>query len=348
MPRKDASRDALHALRAMAEAGRSDAGVARLEKLLGSRSNYVVGRAARLAADWGVEALAPALIESFVRFTEDPVKSDPGCVAKQASIYALITLGHNDPDIFLRGARYRQIEPSYLGERGEDPNKWKPKNTRREWEDPEPARDCDTAATLRGMCGDGLLRCGYADAHLVVTGLLMDPEIQTRRVAMEALGATASYPSELLIRMALLAGDPEIDIMVLGIQGLMAIAPARSLEFVIDFLYSPDPAIAESAALSIGEARLPESFPVLKDAWEGYGGPDKAALSLPIALTRDEAAIEFLLRAVETESVTCAAAAVEALAIFCGDAHWLARVTEVVGARAAPQVTEALARALAS
>lgn len=335
MPKKDKTQEALAALRTLDSDGPSAAGIEHVRALLGHRSNHVVGRAARLAGLWEAEELTPDLIEAFVRFTKSPVKTDPGCAAKQPVIGALINLGHNDPDIFLTGARYTQIEPAFSRD-DDDPARWKPLPVRREWADPEPTLDNDTAATLRGMCGDGLLRCHYTDAHLVVAGLLMDPESRTRRIAMEALGATESYPSELLIRMALLAGDPEVDIMSLGLQGLMSIAPERSLEFVSEFLYAADPAIAEGAALAIGEARLPASFATLRTAHDRFNGPDLFTLALPMALTREDEAFTFLLDAVENASGHDAASAVEALAIFSGDEARVARVSDAARARGGP------------
>lgn len=331
MPKKDPSQAALNDLRAMEQQERSEAGIARLQKLLGHRSNHVVGRAAKLAGGWRAEELIPELVAAFSRFLESPVKKDPGCAAKQPIIEALCALGHNDPEIFLCASRYVQREPGFLGD---DPDRWKARPVRRVWEDLEPSRDDDTAATLRGMAGDGLLGCHYDDAYRVLANLLMDKEARTRRVAMESLAGVPSDQSDLLIRMALLAGEPEPDIFALGLQGLMAINGERSLGFVSRFLDSPDPPVAEGAALAIGEARLPESFRTLRSAWSARAWFEtKHALLLPMALTRDDAAFDFLLGVIRDDGALLAEAAVIALSIYAGQSERVATIRAAVDAR---------------
>ncbi len=324
------------------EAGeRTEEGVVSLRKLLAHRSNHVVGRAAALAQRWEAEELIPALLEAFPRFMVNPVTTDPICAAKKPIIEALAALGHNDPEVYLQGARHVQVEGM---SEGKDARRWESPPKRRVWEDFPRRGGNDTAALLRGISGDALLGCRYGDAYLVMASLLMDSDARTRRVAMESLGGTASDKSALLIHMALLAGDPEADIMSLGLQGLMAIAPEASLDFVAGYLYSQDEAIAEGAALAIGEARLPESFATLRRAWEGRGGPDEFALMLPMALTRDDEAVDFLIAVVEEKPTPYAAAAVEALAIYSGDASKVKRIAAAVEARGGAQVKRAFAQ----
>jgi hypothetical protein len=330
MAKNDPAQRALNELWAMEDSERTEEGVASLRKLLAHRSNHVVGRAAALAQQWEVEELVPDLVEAFSRFMANPVKTDPTCAAKKPIIEALTALGHNDPEIYLQGVHHVQIEPMY---EGDDARRWKPSLKRRVWEDFPRRGGDDTAADLRGISGDALLGCRYGDAYQEMATLLMDSDSRTRRIAMESLGGTASDRSELLIRMALLAGDPEIDIMSLGLQGLMAIAPERSLEFVAEFLDSGEPVIAEGAALAIGEARLPESFSTLRRAWDSHGGPDEFALMLPMALTRDDEAVDFLIAVVEEKPTPHAAAAIEALAIYSGDEERAKRVAAAVDGR---------------
>jgi len=309
MPKKDPSQAALAELRSMELEAPSEAGIARLRKLLAHRSNHVVGRAAKLAGEWRAESLVPALLAAFERFLEDPVKKDPGCAAKQPIIEALDALEHSDPEVYLLGVRHFQPEPS--------------------WGPPE-----DTAAGVRGASGHALLNCGYPDAYLEMASLIRDPEPRTRRMAMESLGGTGAYQAELLIRVAVLAGDSEPDIVSLGLQGLMQIAPERSLDFVRGFLRHSDPLLAEGAALAIGEARLPESFNILKAAWDaqGWRGPDSALL-LPMALTRDDGALAFLLEIIRDERERVAAAAVKALSIYAGQSDRVADIRAAVDDR---------------
>lgn len=309
MPRKDPSQAALDELRAMEQDEPSETGIARLRKLLGHRSNHVVGRAARLAREWQAEGLIPELLAAFERFLQDPVKKDPGCAAKQPIIEALDTLEHSNPEVYLTGIRHVQHEPS--------------------WGPPE-----DTAAGVRGASGHALLNCGYPDAYLEMASLLRDPEARTRRMAMESLGGTGAYQAELLLRVAVLAGDDEPDIVALGLQGLMRIDGARSLPFVRRFLTDDDPLVTEGAALAIGEARLPESFSVLRAAWNASGlRGTQSALLLPMALTRDEEAFAFLLEMVRDERERLAAAAVKALSIYTGQPDRVSAIQAAVDGR---------------
>lgn len=320
MPRKDPGKQALDELRALERESPSEAGIARLRKLLDHRSNHVVGRAARLARDWDAEALIPELLAAFERFMEAPEKSDPGCAAKQPLIEALDTLGHSNPDVYLAGIRHFQHEPVYGGSE-------------------------DTAAGVRGANGHALLNCGYADGFLEMAALVRDPEARTRRMAMESLGGSGAYQAEIILRVAVLAGDPEPDITSLGLQGLMRIAPERELPFVRGFLADRDPLVAEGAALAIGEARLPESFRILRDAWDaaGWRGP-MPGLLLPMALTRDEAAFGFILQVIRNERERVANEAVKALSIFAGQEDRVAAIEAVLDERGSPELLQAFRR----
>lgn len=309
MPKKDPSQEALSELRAMERDDPSPEGISRLRALIGHRSNHVAGRAAKLASAWSIAEAIPELIAAFERFLESPGKSDPGCEAKQPIIEALFALEHSHPDIYLAGVRHRQPEPSF-------------------------GPPIDTAAGVRGASGHALLYTGYPDAWLAMTALLNDSEPRTRRMAMESLGGSASYHAELLLRMAVLAGDAEADITSLGLQALMQVEPTRSLPFVKAYLSDFDPVLAEGAALAIGESKLPESFPILRQTFERPSrGMSQNDLLLPMALTRDEAAIAFLLDIVRTDRAPIARAALKALAIYSAHPERVAAVRDAVDAR---------------
>ena len=309
MSKKDSSQEALRELRAMESDDPSPEGIARLRKLIGHRSNHVVGRAAKLAAAWNAESLAPDLAGAFQRFMESPVKTDPGCAAKQPIVEALDALESLDPGVYLAGIRHFQPEPSF-------------------------GPPTDTAAGVRGACGHALLNMHHPDAWLEMAALLNDPEAPTRRMAMESLGCSESGQAELLLRMAVLGGDDEPDITALGLQALMRVEPDRSLPFVKGFFLSLEPILAEGAALAIGEARLPDSFAVLRDAYDRPArGLSQSALLLPMALTRDEAALAFLLGIVRNERAPLARAALKALSIYSSQPERVTAVRDAVGGR---------------
>ena len=72
------------ALRSLAEAARRPhdaATIALAHDALSHRSNHVV-RAARAAREADLPALAQDLVAAFPRFLDEPIRRDPGCVAK--------------------------------------------------------------------------------------------------------------------------------------------------------------------------------------------------------------------------------------------------------------------------
>jgi len=95
--KRDPVAAALHALAEIASRPHDVATLALVRDLLAHRSNHVVGRAARAAREAELTALAPDLITAFPRFLEDPVRRDPGCVAKAEIVHALLSFGHAPP-----------------------------------------------------------------------------------------------------------------------------------------------------------------------------------------------------------------------------------------------------------
>lgn len=322
MPKKDPSQEALRELRAMEGDDPSPEGIAHLRKLLSHRSNHVVGRAAKLAAAWNATELTGELAAAFFRFLESPVKTDPGCAAKQPIVEALDALESLDPGVYLAGIRHFQPEPSF-------------------------GPPIDTAAGVRGACGHALLNMHHPDAWLEMAALLNDRESRTRRMAMESLGCSEAGEAELLLRMAVLSGDEEPDITALGLQSLMRVDAQRSLPFVKRFMSFMEPTVAEGAALAIGEARLPESFSVLQDA---YAHPARMlsqnALLLPMALTREDGAFDFLIQVVRTERRPLALSALNALTVFMVDPFRVKAIEAAVKERGEPETRTRLEQLL--
>src|SRR2546426_2582883 len=112
--KRDPVAEALHALSEAAGRPHDAATLALVRDSLGHRSNHVVARAARAAREADLSALAPDLIAAFPRFLEDPVRRDPGCVAKTGIVHALLSFGDAaGSDVFLRGAVHVQREPAF-------------------------------------------------------------------------------------------------------------------------------------------------------------------------------------------------------------------------------------------
>ena len=242
-----------------------------LRAALGARSNLVVARAAEIVAEWELRDYAADLARAFDRFMTDPVRRDPTCAAKTAVAEALLRLDHDDADLFIRGLRHVQPEPVWGGTE-------------------------DTAAALRATCALGLARANPPDVLLQLAGLLADPETDARVGAARAI-ATAGRPGAApLLWYKTLVGDAEVAPLYACFAGLLALEPERAPAHVGGYLRAANPALAEAAALALGDSRLPEAMPVLREAWQTADDPAlRSAFLDALARLGDDAAFDFLL-----------------------------------------------------
>jgi HEAT repeat protein len=115
---------------------------------------------------------------------------------------------------------------------------------------------------------------------------------------------------------------------------LLRVEPAKSLAFVAAFLHGEQEAVAEAAALALGDARLEHALEVLRDAFQR---PHSRALGrtllLAIALLRRGPAIDFLLELVRTGDSQTSADAVVALAMYGQDAKLRDRLDQARASR---------------
>jgi HEAT repeat protein len=277
---------ALDALRQLAEDARTDA----LRKALGGKNNFLVAKAADLAREFVVAALLPELLAAFDRFFDNPVKSDPQCWAKNAISRALAVLEHQDADVFLRGMGHIQLEPVWGGQ-------------------------SDTAGTLRATCSFALVQCRSlteADllAHLV--DLFGDKDKAVRAEVARAIEQVGSTSAALLLRLRAVLGSDEPEALGACYGGVLRIEGAGAIAWVARFLAAGDDSAAE-AALAIAGTHSAEGFEALKACLADAHDPwFRSVLLSAISLTRQEAAVEFLLELVRTESLD-AEAAIEAV-----------------------------------
>src|SRR5581483_1157876 len=166
-------------------------GVEQLSKALRNPNNYLVAKAAKAAAQLGLQTLIPELVSALDRFFVDPAKSDPQCWAKHALVQPLAELGHTDPTAFLRGMRHVQMEPVWGGQQ-------------------------DTAGRLRASCALALVQCGgLSDFELLahLTDALVDSDKTVRSEAARAIGRVGRPEAALLLRLRALTGDPEPEVL---------------------------------------------------------------------------------------------------------------------------------------
>ncbi len=165
--------------------------VALVKKSLANRSNFLVAKAARLAEDAGLADLVPDLVAAYDRFFINAEKTDPQCWAKNALSRALAKLECRDKDVFLRGLRHHQMEPTWGGR-------------------------SDSAGTLRATCAHALVACNGLDNQELLI-LLLDPLVdKDKSVRVEAVRALAQLGEMAVAVLRLRALIPGEDPEVLG------------------------------------------------------------------------------------------------------------------------------------
>lgn len=250
------------------------------------------------------------LPRAFFTLMQDPVKRDPQCKGKTAIAEALRRIETDDDSVFMRGVRLRQREPVWGG-------------------------SVDTAAALRGICAMGLVEMHHPAALAEAAELLMDPELAARVAAARAIGNSGNVEvGEPLLRLRLRVGDEEPSMLSECLGGLLHLAPERSLPLAGEHLRSRDEALAEAAALALGESRLAGAVELLAERVEEVViDARRRVLLLALAMIRSEAAWGRLLGWIASGPRGLAAGAVEALGTFSHDERLGAQVRRAVSQR---------------
>jgi hypothetical protein len=282
----DAQLAALDALREAPENAR----VEPLRKALGNRNNFLVGKAADLVREFNLQDLTPDLLKAFDRFFENAEKTDPQCWAKNAISRALAALELQDADVFLRGMRHIQMEPVFGGR-------------------------SDSAGTLRATCALALVQCRSLTnddllGHLIE--LFADSDKTVRAEAARAVEQVGSPSASLLLRLRATLGKDEPEVLGACYSGVLHLEGVRAIPWVGRFLASADDAAGE-AALAISATHTPEGFEALKAALDTAHDPWFCSVLLSaIALSRQDAAMDFLLDVIAKETLD-AEGAIEAI-----------------------------------
>ena len=312
---------ALAALRTVRDDPRSEAATTELRNALGHRSSHVVASAAGLIAELDIRGLAKELEATFDRFMRNPTKTDKGCSAKAALADALYRTEESAHALFLTGIRHVQMEPVYGGK-------------------------ADTAARLRGVCALGLVRINYPDVLAELAELLADAEPAARRSAARAIGYHESELGLPLLRLKLLSGDDDAEVIAECLAALLKIGPESSLPFVGRLLERADRETCQAAALALGESRVPDALALLRDLWERSDAAElRRTALLAIATLRHDQALEFLLALIAEGTGPSARDAIEALAIYKDDVTLGERVRDTVERREDLDLSGALEKA---
>jgi hypothetical protein len=311
-------------LEALAESLRANpavdaATVKRLRRALAHRSNFLVGKAAKLVADAELFALLPDALAAFDRFFVDAARTDPKCWAKNALAKTLVKLEHRQKDAYLRGLRHHQLEAS-----------WGP--------------PVDSAAALRGTCAHALVDCpGISDADLLTILLepLTDTDKTVRMEAARAIGQVGGVSAALILRLRALLGNDEPEVLGAVYSALLSLEGAQAVPLVGGYLKEGGDLAAE-AAFALADMRSPEALAALIERL--CAGADTwftSVLLSAIALTRLPKAIDFLLALIARDARE-APQAIEAIGRTAPNAELRARVQQAVERTGSQRLEQAL------
>lgn len=294
---------------------------AELKKYLADKVGYLVMQAADAVQKLELVELIPDLSAAFMRFLENPTKTDRGCLVKNHLVEVLIALDAPATDVYSIGLRLVQLEYSF------------------EHEDP-----VDVAGTLRGLCAHALVHINHPGAVFEIIPLLFDGQEITRASAAAALGESGLDAAAAALHVKALEGDEAPDVIGAAYKGLLRILPYRYTKIVAAALLNEDEGVAEAAALALGETRVEGALDALKKGFAAHAGRRAAeGIALGIALLRTDAANDYLLSLVKEAPEAQAATALSALALHRHDQALVARVSVVVASRRSKELAEVFA-----
>jgi hypothetical protein len=263
-----------------------------LPKYLKHRSNLVVAKAAKLAGELRVSQIVPDLVNAFDRLMKDPAKLDERGAALTEIVAALYELDYLEPNLYRQSLRHVQREGSY-------------------------GPPVDTAAKLRGISAQGLLRTRHPRRLEEVLPLLVDLEPAARLGAVRGLATNGGDAGLLLLRLKVLTGDADPDVLGECFSALLSAAPEPSLPFVVPFIDSDTESTAEAAIWALGETRLLAAFAVLREKWERTLDRDmRKVLLSAIAASRLPQSLDFLYAQLRQANLQTATDVLETLAPY--------------------------------
>lgn len=310
----------LEALRALRSTPDHPEAVEQLQKALTDRNNHVVATAAAIAAELRLEPLLPDLLTAFDRFFVDPTRSDPSCLAKTAIAKALRELGHRGADAFVRGLTHVQLEPAWGGR-------------------------ADSATNLRATCALALPDTQLDDLSVLtyLSDALADRDKQVRADSAAAIAALGRSEGALPLRLKLLLGDADADVLGQCFTALLSVAPAGAVAFIARFLESSNEDVQLEAASALAQCRDPEALEVLRAFWQGalLSSPLRRALLMSLGASPQSCAADLLLDVIERDPDELALTAVVALATSRFHAELRQKVSAAVARRQSGRLSAA-------
>jgi HEAT repeat protein len=290
-------------------------GVVDVRAALAHERSFVVGRAADVAVELGLD-LGTELAAAFRQVTV--AEDDREYTAADAVLKAMAKLGIRAPETYLAALSMRRMVRSGDGY-------------------------VDVASPLRAHAAMALVETGFSSALEAVAPMLADSESSVRTAAAEALGVLGGTGAAAVLLLKLSVRDSEGDVLGACLSGLLRVDTDRYLPVVAKYLRDDDARLVELAALALGETRAAPAFDALRDALDTVPRTALATVLLALALLRSERATAHLLETVERAKPSVAAMAITALALHKHDDSVTARVRRVVETHREPQVREVFA-----
>jgi HEAT repeat protein len=282
----------LEQLRQLRSATPNEEVVVALGKALKDRSNLVVAEAAKTIGELRLSQMIPALLETFDRLFEDPVKNDSKCWGKTAIAKALTEFEYAESSPFIRGARHIQMEAVWGGQE-------------------------DAAPPLRATCLLALVQCDdlrRAEIFRHLVDGLADPADPVRLEAVRAIAQMNGDEASILLRLKARLGDRRPVVTGHVFDALLVLDGEKALDFVAEHLASTSNEVRDEAALSLGGSRLPKSVEVLIGTWRNTSDREfRSVLLRALSSSRQDTAIDFLLDVVRNGVTRDSAAAADAL-----------------------------------
>jgi HEAT repeat protein len=293
----------------------------RLHEALLRAPAILAARVATSIAERNLDGFEGVLEQTFQRFLEDPVKSDPGCRAKLAALAALDRLESTHVATFIAGTAYFQLEPGFGG-------------------------PVDTAVGIRARAIVALARIGLSDLPLIAAQLINDPASPVRRAAADAIAYHGERAAAGTVWLKFEQGDDDELVTLACASAVLSLAPEWALQALRPKFFGPDAAPREVVALALGEARHPGAIELLFECLDGTVSPQARAVVLRgLALNRSERARVFLLQVIREGNAVEAKAAVAALGVHAHEPGLSERVREAARGNAKVDLRRDLAAA---
>ena len=289
---KQNTEDELHRINAIRDTNNETELREALKRGLGNRSGLIVGKAAEVIAERMITGLDVELVRAYQRLSKNSLKSDRGCRGKAGVVDALYHLGAMEIDLYLDAVRLKQLEPVWGGHE-------------------------DTAVCVRSVAALALVRANYHDVMNELAGLLADEQHTARIGAAKAIGYRGLADGEPLLRLKVLSGDSDQEVLAECMTSILAIAGEAGLDFVKHQLEKNDHPRWRAAAVALGQSRDERAFDVLHENFERtLDRQSRADLLTAMAMLRQETATHFMVGLMRHGNNVTAQETIQALSMY--------------------------------